>query len=88
MSPGLPSFSARLVISLGLISFGNWEHCSLLKPYLGFFETKALGVVWVVEVGPTLINPLRLEDGLDSKVKFGRDLREHLPFPHPTTLNR
>ena len=58
------------------------------SPTSDSLKTKALGVVWVVEVGPTLINPLGLEDGLDSKVKFGRDLREHLPFPHPTPLNR
>lgn len=60
-----------------------WKLETLLppKPYLRFSENKS---PWCGRGGgPTLINHLGLEDGLDSKVNFGRDLREHLPFPIP-----
>lgn len=85
MSPGLPTCSAHLVISLGLISYGNWEHSFLPKPYLGFFENKSPWCGLLVEVGPTLINPLGLEDGLDSNLEGTLENICRSPIPPPST---
>lgn len=64
--PRAAELDCHLVISLGLISFGNWKHCSLPSPYLRFSENKS---PWCGRGGRAhLINHLGLEDGWTPKL--------------------